>query len=75
MLRFVQHHTNITCDHCGTASKRSLCISTTNPGSLRVVGNLRAGRARWTRITLEMPDAARVHDRPIFKNAAEGTAE
>jgi hypothetical protein len=74
MLRFVQHHTNITCDHCGTASKRSLCIPTTNPGSLRVVGNLRAG-ARWSRITLEMPDAARVHDRPIFKNAAEGTAE
>jgi hypothetical protein len=43
MLRFVQHHTNVTCDHCGTASKRSLCIPTTNPGSLRVVGNLRAG--------------------------------
>jgi hypothetical protein len=74
MLRFVQHHTNVTCDHCGNAPKRSLCIPTTL-GSLRVVGNLRAG-ARWTRINrIAGLDAARVHDWPVFKNAAEGTAE
>jgi hypothetical protein len=53
MLRFVQHHTNITCDHCGTASKRSLCNSTTNLGSyasLEIYAPARAGLA-----SIELP--------------------